>query len=143
MDASPSATPEPDATRRRSGRVVRMPSKYAPEQAATVASKRKRDQDDGQAGDEDENESGDDTSEEDNASDGEHQPPRSRKAAGGAKKSSSKKPKLNGSQPAGGQQVARIPSRPKKTVRIEAGEKGSGLFGMLVSLSSFFLPCYS
>ncbi|KAK2590519.1 cohesin complex subunit [Conoideocrella luteorostrata] len=127
--ASASATPESDATsRRRSGRVVKAPAKYAHESNAGVAPKRKRDEEDGEEAEEDGIESDGVTSDEDDASDADHPAPRSRKAGGRAKKPSSKKPKINGTQPAGLNQVARIPSRPKKTVRIEAGEKGSGLF---------------
>lgn len=135
--ASASATPEPDAdSRRRSGRVVKVPTKYAPEPANNAAPKRKRGEQDGDEAEDDEIESDEEVSDEDNASDDEHPAPRSRKAGGRSKKPSSKKPKINGAQPSGPAQVARIPSRPKKTVRIEAGEKGTGLFGMS-ALSEF------
>lgn len=133
VDASPSATPEPDATsRRRSRRVVKVPAKFAPEPAVSAAPKRKRDEDDGQEAEDDEMDPDEDiNSDDDNddaESDGDHPAPRSRKAGARVRKPSSKKPKMNGAQPAGPNQVSRIPSRPKKAVRIEAGEKGSGLF---------------
>ncbi|KAK8924645.1 Cohesin subunit psc3 [Metarhizium anisopliae] len=128
-NASASATPEPDAdSRRRSGRVVKLPAKYAPEPTNTAAPKRKRGAQDGEEVDDEEVDSDEDVSDEDDASDEEHPAPRSRKAGGRSKKPSSKKPKINGAQPSGPAQVSRIPSRPKKTVRIEAGEKGTGLF---------------
>ncbi|KAG5971076.1 hypothetical protein E4U58_000300 [Claviceps cyperi] len=136
-DASTNTTPEPDATtRRRSGRVVKAPIKYAPEPAATGAPKRKRDEHDGQDVDSDDNGPDDKTSdEEDNdddaQSDGDHPAPRSRTVRARVRKPSSKKPKINGAQPPGPHQIARIPSRPKKTVRIEAGEKGTGLFATI------------
>ncbi|KAG6002069.1 hypothetical protein E4U21_003471 [Claviceps maximensis] len=134
LDASvsASATPEPDATtRRRSGRVVKAPIKYAPEPTTTGAPKRKRGDDDEQEADDDETGPDEQTSDEDDGdgdadSDGDHPAPKSRTARPAReKKPSSKKPKINGAQPAG---LTRIPSRPKKTVRIEAGEKGTGLF---------------
>ncbi|KAG8416913.1 cohesin complex subunit [Metarhizium acridum] len=128
-NASASATPEPDAdSRRRSGRVVKVPAKYAPEPTNTAAPKRKRGAQDGEGVDDEEVDSDEDMSDEDDASDDEHPAPRSRKAGGRSKKPSSKKPKINGAQPSALAQVSRIPSRPKKTVRIEAGEKGTGLF---------------
>ncbi|KAG6014124.1 hypothetical protein E4U43_006903 [Claviceps pusilla] len=134
LDASPSATPDPDATtRRRSGRVVKVPTKYAPEPTTTSAPKRKRSDDDGQEAENDETDADEQTSDEDDdgddaQTDGDHPAPRSRKATARVKKPSSKKPKINGAQPSGLTQIARIPSRPKKMVRIEAGEKGTGLF---------------
>ncbi|KAG5951542.1 hypothetical protein E4U53_002857 [Claviceps sorghi] len=137
LDASASATPEPDATtRRRSGRVVKAPTKYAPEPTTTGAPKRKRGNDDEHEAEPDEidpdGQTSDDDDDDDGAqSDGDHLPTpaaRSRTARARAKKPSSKKPKINGAQPSGLHQIARIPSRPKKTVRIEAGEKGTGLF---------------
>ncbi|OAA45466.1 STAG-like protein [Metarhizium rileyi] len=127
--ASASATPEPDAdSRRRSGRVVKIPAKYAPEQTNNTAPKRKRGEQDGDEIADEEVDSDEETSDEDGASDEEHLAPRSRKTGGRSKKPSNKKPKINGAQPSALAQVSRIPSRPKKTVRIEAGEKGTGLF---------------
>ncbi|RDA82636.1 hypothetical protein CP532_0921 [Ophiocordyceps camponoti-leonardi (nom. inval.)] len=115
MDGSPSASPETETiARRRSGRVVRPPTKFA--------SKRKRDENEAEA-DEDEadEEPGSDqesSDEPDAVSDADHPPPRSRKSSRSArpKKPSTKKPKINGSG-----HIARIPSRPKKVVRIDAG----------------------
>lgn len=134
MDASPSASPDPDSTaRRRSGRVVKVPTKFAPEPAASAASKRKRGEHDGDDAGDEEPESDEEMSDDaDAASDEDHLAPRSRKTptqGGRVKKPSLKKPKINGTQPAAAGHVARIPSRPKKAVRIEAGEKGTGIFG--------------
>ncbi|KAM4056089.1 STAG domain-containing protein [Hirsutella rhossiliensis] len=134
VSASASASPDPDSTARRSrsGRVVKAPTKFAPEATAPSASKRKRDDHDGDDADDADPLSDDDMSDEpDAASDDDHPAPRSsRKPSQGArpKKPSSKKPKINGTQPVASGHVARIPSRPKKTVRIDAGEKGTGVF---------------
>lgn len=148
MDSSGSPTPEPDATApRRSGRVVRAPSKFAPEPAAqrSNASKRKRGdgdeddaEDDNQGSDED---MSDDDEDDDAESDEDHPAPRSRKSAqtGRAKKPSLKKPKINGHQPARSTHATSIPSRPKKSVRIEAGDKGTGLFGRTAPLEPLFI----
>ncbi|PNP48308.1 hypothetical protein TGAMA5MH_00591 [Trichoderma gamsii] len=135
MDASASATasPEPDtAARRRSGRVVKAPTKYAPEPTAS-ASKRKRNDDEGDEGAENgEVESDEEMSDaaSDAASDEDHAAPKPRKPSQTtrAKKPSIKKPKINGARPAVSGTIARIPSRPKKTVRIDPGEKGTGLY---------------
>ncbi|KAL3957786.1 hypothetical protein ACCO45_008364 [Purpureocillium lilacinum] len=131
MDNSASASPEPDSTaRRRSGRVVRAPAKFAPEPTASAASKRKRGDQDGDDVDDDEDIDDDEEMSDDAAaaSDDEHPAPRSRNRASRPKKPSSKKPKINGATPAEAGHLARIPSRPKKAVRIEAGEKGTGIF---------------
>ena len=113
---------------------MRAPAKFAPEANASAAAKRKRgDQgEDEDVDDEigsDEDMSAEDDDEDDDASDADHPGSRSRKAGGRTKKPSSKKPRINGTQPAGSH-ISRIPSRPKKAVRIEAAEKGTGLFGM-------------
>ncbi|KAL6855746.1 hypothetical protein J3F83DRAFT_753342 [Trichoderma novae-zelandiae] len=135
MDASATASPEPEA-RRRSGRVVKAPSKYAPEPTAPAA-KRKRNDDEADGAADEGAQNGDVASDEDMSdvasdadSDQDHPAPKPRKAAqtSRAKKPSTKKPKINGSRPAMSGAIARIPSRPKKTVRIDAGEKGTGLF---------------
>lgn len=139
--SSPSASPDPDSTARRSrsGRVVKAPTKFAPDATAPSASKRKRDDldQDGDEVDDADLTSDDDVSDEPDAvSDDDHPAPRSRKSSQGARpkkptsrKPSSKKPRTNGTQPVASGHVARIPSRPKKTVRIDAGERGTGLFG--------------
>ncbi|KAM0260735.1 hypothetical protein ACHAQJ_002651 [Trichoderma viride] len=133
MDTSATASPEPDSTaRRRSGRVVKAPTKYAPEPTAS-APKRKRNDDEG----DEEAENGEFESDQEMSdaasdvdSDEDHAAPKPRKASQTtrAKKPSTKKPKINGTRPAISGTIARIPSRPKKTVRIDPGEKGTGLF---------------
>ncbi|RGP62235.1 cohesin complex subunit sa-1 2 [Fusarium longipes] len=148
MDNNASPTPDPDATtRRRSGRVVRAPSKFTPEPASQPTHpKRKRDdQDDEDDGEEEAAENGTPDSDEemtdepDNDSDEDHPAPRSRKKASQtsrAKKPSAKKPKINGSKPLRPARVTHaaksLPSRPKKSVRIEdAAVKGTGLYSEL------------
>ncbi|RFN45979.1 cohesin complex subunit sa-1/2 [Fusarium flagelliforme] len=149
MDNNASPTPDPDATtRRRSGRVVRAPSKFTPEPASqSTHPKRKRDDqdDEDEEGQEEvaENEAPDSdeemSDEPDNDSDEDHPAPRSRKKASQtsrAKKPSAKKPKINGSKPLRPARVTHaaksLPSRPKKSVRIEdAALKGTGLYSDL------------
>ncbi|OAA66123.1 STAG-like protein [Cordyceps fumosorosea ARSEF 2679] len=126
MDNDTAASSQDGDAPRRSGRVVKVPEKWEPEPSAHASTKRKRggegdDADDGLESDDDES-----AEDDDDAGDGDHPAPRARRAGGASrqKKPSLKKPKTNG---AGGH-TARIPSRPKKTVRIEAGSKGTGLF---------------
>ncbi|KAM0670552.1 hypothetical protein ACQRIU_000947 [Beauveria bassiana] len=126
MENDTAASSQDGDAPRRSGRVVKVPEKWEPEASAHVASTKRKRGGEGEEGDDDlesdEHESGED----DDHGDEDHPAPRSRRAggAGRQKKPSLKKPKTNG---AGGH-TARIPSRPKKTVRIEAGTKGTGLF---------------
>lgn len=125
------------SSRRRSGRVVKVPEKYGPDASALSASaKRKRRETGENDADDDDLESDQESGEDDADSDEDHPAPRSRKPAGSArqKKPSLKKPKINGSS-----HVARIPSRPKKAVRIDAGRKGTGLFGKYWPWPSFVL----
>ncbi|EKJ75721.1 hypothetical protein FPSE_04103 [Fusarium pseudograminearum CS3096] len=151
MDSNSSPAPDPDATtRRRSGRVVRAPSKFTPEPASQPTHpKRKRDDQDDEDDDGEEEEaaaeneapdSDEEMSDEpDNDSDEDHPAPRSRKKASQtsrAKKPSAKKPKINGSKPLRPARVTHtaksLPSRPKKSVRIEdAAVKGTGLYSDL------------
>lgn len=146
MDNSASATPEPDeSSRRRSGRVVKAPTKFAPEVQSSAAAKRKRGEQDEDDGEDDVPDLDDDSSDDDvdADSDEDHPAPRSRKASqpGRAKKPSSKKPKTNGTQPSALGHASSIPSRPKKSVRIDTGDKGTGLFGTMrrsrLQLSSY------
>lgn len=121
MDNSATSLDQDDAARRRSGRVSKAPQKFEPELSQSAKRKRGQGQDGGfDDGDLDSEE--DDSSEEEDDSDEEHPAPRSRQPANRRKKPSTKKPKINGA-------AVRIPSRPKKAVRIEVGEKGTGLFG--------------
>ncbi|KAH7318667.1 hypothetical protein B0I35DRAFT_353960 [Stachybotrys elegans] len=130
MEQSASPTPDPDATApRRSGRVVKAPSKFEPE--PSTAPKRKRganDDDDDDDDNDDILDSDEEMSQDDEAgSDHDHPAPRSRQPAR-AKKPSSKKPKTNGHSHARAARPAVIPSRPKKSVRIDTGDQGTGLF---------------
>lgn len=145
MDSN-ATSPDPES-RRRSGRVVRAPQKFAPDNAQGAA-KRKRGTD--QDGDDAENDapldsdeemsegspeedsdSGDQESEDDAAR---------RRAAARKKKGKSSRPrkpankrvKTNGASTGAGKHPASLPSRPKKSVRIERlPEEGTGLFGQL------------
>ncbi|EOO02934.1 putative stag domain-containing protein [Phaeoacremonium minimum UCRPA7] len=125
--ASPSSTPAAD-TRRRSGRVTRVPEKFQPE--AALANKRKRgtdqeDDDDVENQDPDEgvdvsDEEADDSGDEDNV-----RPKRKKPASQTtkARKPAVKKPKINGAAHATG-----LPSRPKakKTARVITGDNRDG-----------------
>ncbi|KAK7427936.1 cohesin complex subunit [Neonectria magnoliae] len=136
-NASPTPTPEADsAARRRSGRVVRAPTKFTPEAASQSATtKRKRDDHDEEDAENEAPDSDEEMSDEtEEGSDDEHPAPRSRKKSSQisrAKKPSLKKPKTNGTQPARPAHPAGLPSRPKKSVRIDTGDKATGLFAEL------------
>ncbi|KAF4338170.1 cohesin complex subunit SA-1 2 [Fusarium beomiforme] len=145
MEHNASPTPDSGTTRRRSGRVVRAPTKFTPDTATQSTNpKRKRDDQDEEDEDEEaENEalnSDEEMSDElDNDSDEDHPAPRSRKKSSQtsrAKKPSAKKPKINGSKPLRPARVTHaaksLPRRPKKSVRIEdAAVKGTGLYSDL------------
>lgn len=126
------SSPAPTSTARRSGRVPKVPEKFVPD--APAATKRKRD---GELDDEDvENESpdeGDDDVDEEADDSGDDGGERRRKKSSNATKSrkpAAKKPKTNGDATAGGSHVARLPSRPKKTVRLAINHRdGDGLYG--------------
>lgn len=120
MDSANTSVVDHDGSApRRSGRAPKPVTRYEPE----GSSKRKRGDGEDDDGDDDDLDSDDESSSEDDEED-EHPAPRSRNKAAksGRKKPSIKKPKTNG-------HYSRIPSRPKKSVRIDAGEKGTGLFG--------------
>lgn len=144
MDSNANTSPDPDSTaRRRSGRVVKVPDKFAPEPSQALV-KRKRDDgedDDGAPGvddddDADENELpelDDEMSDDDQASDDE--PARSKRSKKSssqtqrARKPSAKKPKINGTQPAASNHTVTLPRMPKKSVRLDTSGKGTGLYG--------------
>lgn len=144
MDSNASPSPDPES-RRRSGRVVRAPEKFAPD-AAHSAAKRKRgtDQDADDAeneapldSDEEMSEGSPDEDGESGDQDSEDEATRRRAAAKRKKGKSSrprkpanKKVKTNGASAGAGKHPASLPSRPKKSVRIERlPEEGTGLFG--------------
>lgn len=143
MDNSASGTPEPEpgsSSRRRSGRVVKAPAKFSPDTAGQgSAPKRKRGDNDEDGLDRPDSATDEQSSDEEvNSSDEEHPVPRSRKPSQKSRptKPSIKKPRTNGARPATQTNVAALPSRPKKSVRIDPGEKGNGLFGKLITALS-------
>ncbi|TPX07146.1 uncharacterized protein E0L32_010947 [Thyridium curvatum] len=147
-DNNATASPGPDAdSRRRSGRVVKVPQKFAPD--AIASSKRKRgadhDEDDGDLENDEIDADGqvsDDEADEDDEDADEHgaRSKRKRPAQGKkTKKPALKKPKINGSAPAGSH-AARLPSRPKKPARVAVAGEGDGLYGMLPR-RGFGYPC--
>lgn len=136
MSDNEGSAPEADAAARtrRSGRVVKAPQKFADDAAlSTAPPKRKRTQaDDDDGSDTGASESDEEMSDDEGAaSEDPDTTPKARKQAPASRagKPSLKKPKINGTQSAAAAQFNGLPTRPKKSVRIEAGEKGSGLFG--------------
>lgn len=127
---SATASPEPESSRRRSGRVVRAPEKFSPE--PVTAPKRKRHDDDDEGNDDDDILSDATMSD---AADSDEERPRARpkKRTGAsqgsrARKPAIKKPKTNGVAPSG--HSASLPSRPKKSVRIATADRqAEGLYG--------------
>ena len=135
-EANSTGSPAPTATARRSGRVTKAPEKFSPD--APAAAKRKRDQqidgddeedaEDGPASAEEDsdNDAADESGDEDEQARLKRKAAQSRKAAHPA----AKKPKINGDAHAGPNHAARLPSRPKKTVRIAVERReGDGLYG--------------
>jgi cohesin complex subunit SA-1/2 len=138
-----SATPDAATGQsRRSGRVVRAPTKYAPE-SNVASAKRHRAQD--PDGGEDENQSPEDDEDEDamsdddqDAEDEDEAAPIKRKGkkraasqSAGGKKPAAKKPKINGSAAGGTEQLTSLARRPKKTVRIDVGDREGDLYGKI------------
>ena len=147
-DNSATSSPAPTSTARRSGRVTKAPSKFTPD--APPAAKRKRDadnDDDDVENEEPDDAEGDDVEDEPSADeDGDdsavEEPARSQKKKraassqpGRARKPAAKKPRINGdahtaSEAGPSTHSARLPSRPKKAVRLDIGRReGDGLYG--------------
>jgi len=140
-DNTATSSPAPTSTARRSGRVTKAPEKFTPD--APPASKRKRaadhDDEDGENESPDEVEDGEDeeAGSEDDADDSAVDEPKraSRKRASShpvkSRKPAAKKPKTNGEAPSTLNHAARLPSRPKKAVRIDIGRRDDhSLYGM-------------
>ncbi|KAH8891388.1 hypothetical protein GQ53DRAFT_765468 [Thozetella sp. PMI_491] len=133
-ETNATGSPAPPATARRSGRVTKAPEKFAPD--ALAAAKRKR----GTDGDEEDAENASLSAEDDGDGDGEDAddtgddegPARARKRSsqsGKGKKPAAKKPKINGDAPSSANHAARLPTRPKKGVRIAVSRReGDGLY---------------
>ena len=138
MDSNGNTSPDPDTTsRRRSGRVVRAPDKFSPQPSHQAISKRKRDGGDEDDDDGDENDVPDLDDEDsdviDIESDDDHEPSRkSRKSQSKrTKKPSAKKPKINGTHPGTSNRTVTLPRMPKKPTRLDTGDKGNGLYGIM------------
>jgi len=162
-NASPSQSPGPESSRRRSGRVVKAPQNFLADAAAAQYSAAKRKRGIDQEGDDVENEApvasdeemsddqDDDASDDvDTENDDDHSPPSRRKTAKNKKASKPSRPrkpankrvKTNGASTTIAGHPSSLPSRPKKTVRIERlPEDGTGLFGSSPQLIlEAFLP---
>ncbi|KAI0012753.1 STAG-domain-containing protein [Xylariaceae sp. FL0662B] len=140
--SSPSGSSSlPDASRRRSGRVVRAPQKFSPEPQNDHPSKRKRgpDHDEEDVENEEPDVEEEPSDEEDGDNDTEDEPTPKPKKSKSSQKSRSKKPaakrtKVNGSAPsatasASNAPAVKLPNRPKKTVRVAiAGRNEDGLY---------------
>ncbi|KAK0639022.1 hypothetical protein B0T16DRAFT_235738 [Cercophora newfieldiana] len=143
-DNTATSSPAPNSTARRSGRVTKVPEKFAAD--APLAAKRKRaaehDDEDGEnesPEDEEDDESvtADDEPEDSATEQPKRAAPKRKKPAASqtarSRKPAAKKPKTNGdaSGALGAAPVthaARLPSRPKKTVRLDIGHDGAGLY---------------
>lgn len=143
-DNTATSSPAPNATARRSGRVTKAPEKFAPD--APLAPKRKRaadhDDEDGEnespeGGEDDDSVTADDEPQDSATEEPKRVQKRKKPAASQAarvRKPAAKKPKTNGDA-SGAPDVAplnhaaRLPSRPKKTVRLDIGRDGEGLYG--------------
>lgn len=137
MDSNADPSPNPDAaSRRRSGRVVKAPDKFSPEPSNPSVAKRKRDgaDDDEEDAENDVPELDEEGSDEGEQDSDENEAATSRRAQKSsqskrARKPSAKKPKINGSQPAASSRTVTLPRMPKKSVRLDTGERGNGLYG--------------
>lgn len=148
-NATSSPASAPDNSRRRSGRVVRAPQKFSPEENSSqndhASSKRKRgrDRDEEDAENdtpaEDDGEELSDPDDQDDIEEEEEQTSRSKKSKSKQKprpkKPAAKRAKVNGSAPieTGSAPLApavRLPNRPKKTARVViVHPDGDGLYG--------------
>lgn len=141
MDSNATTSPDPEAAaRRRSGRVVRAPDKFAPD-ASQAAAKRKRGDgedddgsDDGSDADENDVPELDDESDEDDQESDDEPPARAKRAKKSSqsqrgRKPSAKKPKINGTKPSVGTKTVTLPRMPKKSVRLDTAATGTGLYG--------------
>jgi cohesin complex subunit SA-1/2 len=138
-DNTPTSSPAPTSTARRSGRVTKAPTKFTPDAPAAIKRKRNAEHDDDDA----ENESPDEIDDvsdpnDDDADDTATEEPRraskkKKPSSQGAKsrKPAAKKPKINGDALAGEPiHGAQLPSRPKKAVRIAIAQgDAKGLYG--------------
>jgi cohesin complex subunit SA-1/2 len=127
---------------RRSGRVVRAPEKYAAESLTAPAKRQRPEEFDNENGenespveDEDEDAMGDDDDELEEVDDAAPTKRKGRKRiasqSAGGKKPAAKKPKINGDIGAANDNVTSLARRPKKTVRIDVGERSADdLYGM-------------
>ncbi|KAH6636778.1 hypothetical protein F5144DRAFT_488261 [Chaetomium tenue] len=127
-DNTPTSSPAPTSTARRSGRVTKAPAKFTPDAPAATKRKRNAEHDEDDA----ENESPDEIDDvsdpnDDDADDTATEEPRraskkkkpSTSHAAKSRKPAAKKPKINGNALAGEPiHGAQLPSRPKKAVRI-------------------------
>lgn len=135
-DNNATSSPAPPSTARRSGRVTKAPVKFTPD--APAANKRKRsaehDNEDAENVSPDDADDASDASDDDSDGSVAEEPRRTAKKkpssqSAKARKPATKKPKINGDAPA---HAAQLPSRPKKTVRIELARRDAdGLYGVL------------
>ncbi|SPN98904.1 related to nuclear protein SA-1 [Cephalotrichum gorgonifer] len=147
MDSNASQSPGPDLSRRRSGRVVKLPEKFGPD-ATHTAAKRKRgidpdgddvennappdsDEEMSEGASEEEAEPSDDQESDDDAGARRRRAAAKKKAARPSRprKPANKRVKTNGASADPGGHPSSLPSRPKKSARIERlPEDGTGLF---------------
>ena len=132
-DNSAMSSPAPTSTARRSGRVSKAPEKFAAD--APAATKRKRaehldDEDMENESPDEEDHDSDEDADDPGEDDAEHTNKKRASRATKSRKPAIKKPKINGETRATGGHAARLPSRPKKVVRLAVQHRdGDGLYG--------------
>lgn len=128
MASTPSAT----ASRRKSGRAVKVPEKFIPDvpssQAGPASAKRKRgedgDEDDASEIDDEEEEEDDIDEEEESAAEEELRANKRKPTK--ARKPAAKKAKVNGTSSHAEAPPVRLPARPKKSKRVAIADKDAG-----------------
>lgn len=129
------STPGAGVSRRKSGRAVRAPEKFAPEPVSQTNGTAKRKRSD--VGDDEEDVENDASEDEEEESDDEPESAdeeelrEARQRARKAKKPVAKKPKTNGSVAHTRAPAVRLPSRPKKSKKVTlADDEAEGLYGI-------------
>jgi cohesin complex subunit SA-1/2 len=123
------SSPAGEGSRRKSGRAVRAPEKFAPS-SQNGPSKRKRRGEEVEDNAEDSDEIDDDSDESIESAAEEELKDARKKAKKPAKKPAQKKPKVNGSQPGEDAAAVRLPNRAKKPKVISIADRSAGgLYG--------------
>lgn len=137
------STPGTSASRRKSGRAVKVPEKFIPDvpssQAGPAGAKRKRGEEDGEndASEIEEDEEEEDDVEEEEESAAEEEIRANKRKPAKARKPAAKKAKVNGTSSHAEALPVRLPARPKKSKRVAIADKDAGgLYGKCASIST-------